>query len=549
MRKVFLLISLLVSLSVSAQESYYPGELIVMLQHRADANALLERINAQHPELRLSNKQVLSDEINIHLLHFDPSSHSATEAMNIVMKDPAIALIQFNHNNISSRDTCPGDPNFTNQWAFFNNGTNGGTGTSDIDACAAWDIATGGYTTQNDRIVVAVVDGGFDLLHQDLNFFTNTNEIAGNGIDDDNNGYIDDVQGWNFINNNNNVQAATWDQHATHVSGTVGAIGNNSTGVTGVNWDLSILPVEGSSNNESVVVAAYSYVLKMRRMYNSSNGTQGAFVVCTNSSFGIDLAFPNSYPIWCAMYDSLGTAGVLSAAATANANYNVDNQGDIPTSCPSNYLITVTNTKSNDTKNNAGYGQTTIDIGAPGTNIYSTLPNNLYGNLTGTSMATPHIAGTIALMWSAACDDMITEYKNDPANLALTMRSILLNSGFDVVPALQGITVTEGRLNLFKALDAIQYYSACSNSIEETSIDQIQFFPNPTEGIFQLQTENGFSSGMLELFDLNGKLVYSQRINGAGQHEIDIRQLPSSIYSLRLRTSENKFMFAKVIRY
>lgn len=549
MKKVFFLICTLgLLISSKAQENIIEGELMLMLHHREDPAQFLIRVNEKHPSLVLRHKQVLSADINIHLFSYDPFSNSSAKALNAVIADDAVAIAQFNHNNVGLRDSCPDDPNFGNQWAFLNDGTNGGTGTSDIDACAAWEITTGGYTASNDRIVVAVIDGGFDLTQSDLDFYQNPNEIAGNSMDDDLNGYVDDVNGWNASNNNGNTQGSSWDSHATHVSGTVGAKGNNNNGVTGVNWDVEIMPIKGSSSNESVVVAAYSYVLKMRRMYNQSNGANGAFVVATNSSFGVDLGDPADYPIWCAMYDSLGREGILSAGATANANYDVDTQGDIPTACPSDFLITVTNTRSNDTKATAGFGATTIDLGAPGTNIYSTLPNNTYGNLSGTSMATPHVAGTIALMWSAACEEMIVDYKNDPDALALIMKDFLLLNGVDPVTALQGITVTEGRLNLFKAVQAVGLYADCLQSISEEEDFSFEIYPNPGDGLFTLEIPQQLTAnGTVEVYNSTGQLVLVQENRYQNRLTIDLGQFPKGIYSLRMRTAENSVIFGKII--
>ena len=175
------------------------------------------------------------------------------------------------------------------------------------------------------------------------------------------------------------------------------------------------------------MVEAYGYVLEQRTRYNQSNGLHGAFVVSTNSSFGVDYGQPASYPLWCAMYDSMGVQGILSAAATANLNINIDVQGDIPTACPSNYLLAVTNTTRNDVRNSgAAYGLTTIDLGAPGTDVYSTFPGNTYGNLTGTSMATPHVAGAIGLMYAAACPTFIAACKTQPGPMALQIKQYLL---------------------------------------------------------------------------------------------------------------------------
>ena len=193
----------------------------------------------------------------------------------------------------------------------------------------------------------------------------------------------------------------------------------------------------------------------MRKMYNETAGDKGAYVVSTNASFGVDYGDPADYPLWCAMYDSLGLAGILSAGATANLNVNIDVVNDVPTACGSNFLLSVTNTTSSDIKNpGAAYGATTIDLGAPGTGILSTTSNG-YGNLTGTSMATPHVAGAVGLMHSAVCVDILQAYAGNPGGLAIYIRTKLLSEGVDELQSLASITVSGGRLNLFKAVKSV----------------------------------------------------------------------------------------------
>lgn len=426
---------------------------MVMLRPREDVGKLLKTLNDGHPGADFRIAREVTAEWNIWLLRYDNQFISDESALLYVNRHPAVALSQFNY-PVEAR-VIPDDPSFAGQqWGLNNTGQTGGTPDADVDAPEAWDITTGGTTATGDEIVVAVIDGGFQGDHPDLtdNFWVNAAEIPGNNIDDDNNGYIDDVNGWNAYNNDGSIPVAN---HGTHVSGIIGARGNNSVGVSGVNWNVKVMRVSGSGSNSAVVVAAYAYVAKQRKIYNQTNGASGAFVVATNSSFGVNNGLPANFPVWCAFYDTLGTLGILSAGAGPNLNINVDTQGDIPTTCPSVFMVGVTNTTQTDTRNSsAGYGPVNIDLGAPGTNIYSTVQGSNYQNLTGTSMATPHVAGAIGLYYSAACANFITAYKADPGPMALLMRGFLLK-GVDSVASMSTTTSGKGRLNLFKGLQQV----------------------------------------------------------------------------------------------
>lgn len=442
----------LMSVAAAAQQ-IIPGEYIVQLNAAASAERFVSAFNQENPQTPIALERVLTKRFGIVLVKGAPEYSGLLPQ---IRKSPFVKLAQHNH-QVQLRATTPDDPSFTQQWGLKNTGQSGGVAGADIDAELAWDITTGGITAQGDTIVVAVIDDGFQLNHPDLaaNFFRNYNEIPGNNIDDDNNGYVDDVNGWNAYDDNGNITSS---QHGTHVSGIIGAVGDNGIGVSGVNWNVKVMAIEGSSGNEATVVAAYGYAAEMRVLYDETNGEKGAFVVATNSSFGVDQGDPADYPIWCGFYDTLGEHGILSAGATANANFNIDQTGDIPTACASEFLVAVTNSTRNDVKaNGAGFGLTTIDIAAPGSQVYATVPTSSYSNLSGTSMATPHVAGVIGLMYAAACDVLIADYKANPSGLALTMRQYLLD-GADVIPAFATQVNGSRRLNAFGALTQVQSY-------------------------------------------------------------------------------------------
>ncbi len=455
------------------EPTYEPNQLMIQVARDADAKAVGDAFFG----VNLHPVELLAPDLNVWLYEFDDAGMQKADREQLlenVKYHPGVLAVQFNH-HIAMRATIPNDTQFGQQYALNNTGQSGGTVDADIDAPEAWDITTGGVTSTGDTIVVAIVDGGFDINHADIVYFKNRNEIAGNGIDDDLNGYIDDYDGWDAYAMDGSIPSNT---HGTHVAGIAAARGNNALGVSGVNWGAKVMAIAGSSGTESIAVRAYQYALTMRRLYNQTNGLKGAFVVATNASFGVDFGQPANFPIWCAMYDSLGSVGVLNAGATANLNIDIDAQGDIPTACPSPYMIAVTNTTRTDTKNSgAAYGATTIDLGAPGTDVLSTVPGSSYSTLTGTSMATPHVCGAIALLWSEACPTMINAYKQNPGALALIMRDYLLD-GTDPKPSLAGITVTGGRLNVYNSLLLVQSYP-CGVAISHEGLPDTKETVNP----------------------------------------------------------------------
>ncbi|MCI0450112.1 MAG: S8 family peptidase [Chlorobi bacterium] len=538
--KTFLLLltlfAILTTGSISADNNYVPGELLVMLKHNQSTSALTNDFGF----IGLSVKEPVVEYMNIWLFSYNYSARNADLVLSEVRKHRSVAIAQFNH-YVTERSIFPNDTRFGEQWSLHNTGQTGGTPDADIDAPEAWELTTSGLTAMGDTIVVAVVDGGFYLNHLDLVFWKNWYDIPGNNIDDDGNGYIDDYNGWNAYNQTGNITASG--THGTHVSGTAGALGNNSLGVSGVNWNIKIMPVQGSSGTEAIVVRAYGYVLKQRRVYDETNGGRGAFVVSTNSSFGVDYGQPINYPLWCAFYDSLGTAGILNACATANLNINIDVTGDIPTACPSEWMVSVTNTTNTDAKNSgAAYGLLTIDLGAPGTSILSTTSASNYGLSTGTSMATPHVAGAIAFMYNVAPSWWIQAYKSSPGPYSLIVKQKILQ-GVDPKPSLQNITVSGGRLNLHNSALLMQNLTAIGN--QNTGIPALfrlyQNYPNPfnpsTIISFDVPKE-GFVS--LKIYNAIGQevatLVNETIKAGSYNKTFNANNLPSGVYFYKLVT-------------
>lgn len=516
---IVFLLSVIVGFSVGGQEiatpEYAQGEVLLQLHKNQSLNNLLPEFNKNS----VNKVDTISARFNIFLLHFNASRTAHRALINSFQQNHSVANVQNNHfiSLRSTEETYPNDALYDQLWAMNNTGQNGGTPGADIDAQHAWDITTGGFTAHNDRIVVAIIDGGCDLNHQDLSFWKNINEIPNNGIDDDNNGFVDDFDGWNSQDHNGVISL---DNHGTHVSGIAGAKGNNSVGVSGVNWNLNILPITGESTNEATVVEALAYVYVVREQYDNSGGQEGAFVVADNCSFGVNKGKPEDYPIWEAMYDSLGTLGILSVGATANNNWDIDKVGDIPTAFSTDFLISVTNTNNKDKLvSNAAYGDTTIDLSAPGQLILSTLINNKYGYLNGTSMSAPYVTGAVALMFAAADSEFITTYKANPDSLALVIKEYILN-GTDPLGDLIGKTVSGGRLNLFNSLNILNDIPSLSvfpgliniDVLKQNTKSDTLYIKNSGGNTFNYQIDLENNAAWLTLSSYQGSLA-SQEID------------------------------------
>jgi hypothetical protein len=407
---------LIVQLGLGQKAATIFGEVLVQLKPGVSPDEIEKGVQEELgilPAFKFNSS--VSDYMRIWLFSFDENTISKADMLRTLSTIKGVSIAQVNH--VVEDRIMPDDPFIGQQWHHYQ------VNDHDIDSDLAWNITTGGVTANGDTIVVCIVEGGgakWDVPDIIDNHWVNIHEIPDNGIDDDGNGYIDDYHGWSVPTQNDQVIGSG--SHGAQVSSMVGAKGNNGTGITGVNWDVKLMQVRMGGVSEANVIAAYTYPLIMRKMYNETGGEQGAFVVVTNSSWGTNFGQPADAPLWCAMYDSLGVYGILSAGATANVNVNVDIQGDLPTACPSDYLVTVTNTNSSDIKvSSAGYGATTIDLGAPGNQVY--LANNTgYGATTGTSFSTPCVSGAIALLYSAPCTSFMGLVNSDPAVAALRMK-------------------------------------------------------------------------------------------------------------------------------
>ena len=418
-----------------------PGEMLVHFTSAAAQSQFLAIINKQYPESQVGIQEVVSAKRHIVLLGFAPPY--LDQIAESLSNSPGIQSFMPN-TVITYRDLIPDDPGFDDQWHL-----------TKIGAPDAWEVSTGGITPQGHPIVIAIMDSGFDALHPELKerMWINTAEIPDNGIDDDMNDFIDDVHGWDF---NTQSDSFTVRAHGTGVIGLVGATGNNGQDGAGIDWGAQLLMMANPNGSVVNVVKGYYYLADLRQKFNETNGTEGAFIVVLNTSFGIDNGFCSEYPTWRDAIDTLGAAGILNVASTSNSNVDVDVSGDMPTSCTSPYLIAVTSTDQLDGYADRGYGETSIDLGAPGESMYSMTPNSGFDVIgSGTSFSCPLVSGTIALLYSLPCENLAAEALNMPATTALSVRDILLEH-VEPVSELSGRTVTGGRLSIPNAVIAVQ---------------------------------------------------------------------------------------------
>ena len=324
-------------------------------------------------------------------------------------------------------DTTPNDPQYGsgNLW-----------GLEKIECPKAWDFHTG-----SGRVVVAVIDTGVDWSHPDLaaNVWRNPGETgidsngldrATNNVDDDANGYVDDVHGWDFRNDDNAPMDGN--SHGTRCSGHIGAIGNNARGVVGVSWNVKLMPIklysDGGDATTSDAIDCFHYATMMR--------TNGHNLRVINASWG-EKEF--SQGLYEAVSNS-GVAGILCSASAGNDNHDLDSDPQYPAGFDlANVIAVAATTETDARRSSSNYGATSVDLGAPGQNILSTTLNGGYEYSHGTSRSAPLVAGTAALLW-----DMV------PSLSLREVKAAILN-GTDPVSSLEGITVTGGRLNAYRA--------------------------------------------------------------------------------------------------
>ena len=430
--------------------------------------------------------------------------HSKADVADALRANPHVAMFQRD-DMILGPQAAPDDPDFDKLRGLDSGSSPTDPTDPDIDAPEAWNITTG-----SSDIVVAVIDTGIDYNHPDLaaNVWTNPGEIPGDGIDNDNNGFIDDVHGYDFANSDSDPLDDH--RHGTHVAGTIAAVGNNGIGVVGVNWQSSIMALKYLDRTNQGLTSnakrAINYATMMReRDVNPAN------VRVINASWGGPGGFDAG------MRDEIeraGEAGILFVAAAGNGDVlgrGVDN--DLRSFYPASYgldnIIAVAASDQNDELAPfSNFGKLSVDLAAPGVGILSTEPGGSTASRNGTSMATPHVSGVAALVWS-----------HIPYATVAEVRSAILR-GVDELDSLSNRVATGGRLNAFGALtvDTVSPRATLKQPRNITTTDvavqefEITILDNVAVDWFQLSTSELVVTSLEtgESFIANATAVSSQ---------------------------------------
>ena len=410
----------------TARVQFRSNSVLVKPLSSAPAGAL----NALHAATGVTVANTFPRFGNLQVLRL-PANLTVERALGIYRQTPLVEYAEPDYIYSTTQfQSIPNDTSFAQLWGMHNTGQTGGTADADIDAPEAWSLRT-----DANSVIVGVIDTGIDYTPPDLaaNVWVNTAEIPNNGIDDDGNGYIDDVYGINSITNTGNPmddQATTY--HGTHVSGTIGASGNNGLGVSGIAWNVKLMGLKfldstGSGSSSNAIKCIDYAIAKGANILSNSWGGGGYSQ---------------------ALYDAINrarSAGIIFVAAAGNSSLDTDTNIFYPAGYRLSNVVAVASTDNRDLRSSfSNYGYATVHLGAPGSSIYSTMAGGGYQSLSGTSMATPHVSGALALIKA-----------HFPAYSLPELITRLITST-DSIPSMAETTISGGRLNIYKALAGIE---------------------------------------------------------------------------------------------
>lgn len=412
--------------------AHVPGEMLVQYRRGAsdtEKERAMRRVGAAFADEVVRGAGRYDGGGDVELLRL-PAGLAVAAAMRDIESDPAVDFAEPNwiyRHTATSNDTYYSNGSL---WGMYGDASSPANQYGS-QAAEAW----ANNRTCGSNVYIGIIDEGVMITHSDLqaNIGTNPGEIPGNGIDDDGNGYVDDVNGWDFDGNNKTVYDGTQDDHGTHVAGTIGAVGGNGTGVAGVCWNVKMIVAKflgraGGTTANAIKAVDYMTDLKTRHGIN---------LVATNNSWGGG-GFSQS------LQDAIeraNGASILFIAAAGNSTVNNDATPSYPASYPNANIIAVAAiTSTGALASYSNYGATSVDIGAPGSGIWSTVPGrknaSSYASYSGTSMATPHVTGAAAMYASS-----------HPGATAAQIKAAILGAAIPT-PSLAGKTVTGGRLNV-----------------------------------------------------------------------------------------------------